>query len=253
MKLHVLAALACTLLMTACDKEEVREDSLVARGRVLFNSTEFDNVFGGTVSCASCHPGGDMDNKKWLLPQLAPDSLSTPTLFGLAQTAPYLWFGESNDLRAVTRTVIEDILLGTVDSLQLDALVAYQLSLVVPANPWKNSDGSLTPAQERGKAVFEHQGKCIVCHSGPAFTNGQNIQVRPGALLANVPSLRWAFATAPYFYDHSKASLSAVVAHYADSVSTVQMTNWGWNSLGVTDIDLTEQEKSDLVEYLRTL
>lgn len=238
----------------SCDAEKLSESSQISRGRDLFNSTKFDNFAGHTLSCGSCHPGGDMDGRKWLLPAVSAESLSTPTLFGVAETAPYLWFANGgSDLRAVTQTVVEDILLGTASADELDDLTAYQLSLVVPANPWRSSDGILTSSQERGKLVFENQGKCSVCHPGPLFTTRDSIQTRAGQGKVDIPSLRWVFATGPYFHDQYASSLVEVIRHYADSVSTAQMTNWGWNTLGIYDIDLTTQEKADLLEYLRTL
>ncbi len=61
------------------------------------------------------------------------------------------------------------------------------------------------------------------------------------------PSLRNVGNTAPYFHDGSKATLEEAVAHYADS-SQIQA--------GKTDlpaIQLDEQERQDLVDFLRTL
>jgi len=243
--------------VASCDKDPVSEDPVVSTGRDLFNSTAFNP--GGTLSCGTCHPGGDMDNRRWHLAFIhdstngVPDSLSTPTLFGVAETAPYLWRGQGgNDLREVTQSVIESYLGGFATESELDALVAYQLSLRVPANPWAGS-GGLTESQERGKRVFDGAGKCGICHSGTAFTGQFAVQIRAGSPPFDIPSLRWVFATAPYFHDGSAVTLRAVVDHYADEVTTTQMTSWGWNALGIYDIGLTDAEKTDLIEYLRTL
>ena len=238
----------------ACDKEIVDEDPQITLGRKLFNDTKFDNVFGQTVSCATCHPGGDMDHKKWSLPPVSLDSVATPTLFGVMDTPPYLWLGEGgNDLKQITRIVIDSILHGSATSEELDALTAYQQSLIVPANPWLNSDGSLTAQQERGKIVFNNQGKCSVCDYGDILTGRFKIQIKPANPQVDVPSIRWIFATAPYFRNHSANTLRQVVDYYADSVKTAQMTTWGWNAKGIFDISLTEPEKADLIEYLKTL
>lgn len=241
-------------LGSSCDKEKVSEDPTITRGRELFNDIKFDNFDNHTLSCGTCHPGGDMDNLKWKLRGFA-DSLSTPTLFGVTETPAYGWFGDrGSDIRGFTKYVIDSLLLGSADSLELDALTAYVQSLVVPANPWRNTDGSLTEAQARGKIVYENQGKCVNCHSGEVSTAKFKIQTRVGKPQVDIPSLRWDFATGPYFYDNSKATLRDVIDFYADSVTTGQMTTWGWNGLGINSkIDLTQQERNDLFEYLRSL
>lgn len=253
-KIILLFSLIIGFVFQACDKETIDEDARITLGRELFNDTKFDEAFNHTVNCATCHPGGDMDHKKWFLPQISTDSVATPTLFGVSDTSPYLWLGNGgNDLKEITRTVIDSILQGSASEEELDALTAYQFSLLVPANPWLNSDGSLTTSQHKGKQVFENQGKCSVCHSGDIFTGKFKIQIKPANPQVDVPSLRWIFATAPYFKDHSATGLRNVVDYYADTVKTAQMTTWGWNSIGIFDIDLTEEEKADLIEYLRTL
>ena len=51
-------------------------------------------------------------------------------------------------------------------------------------NRYRLPDGELTPAQERGKAIFERtvnkigkpipeRNQCAYCHSGPKYTNQQ--------------------------------------------------------------------------------
>lgn len=255
MRYVVLFAVLC---LVSCDKDPVSEDPLVTVGRDLFADPKFSG--SGAVSCETCHPKGDMDNKHYHFPPVhdstggMPNLFATPTLFGVSETGPYLWKGEGgSDLREVTRVVIETIMGGAVTEAELDALVAYQMSLRVPANPWKLPDGRLTTAQERGMKVFDGAGQCNVCHSGAILTNRTTIQIWNSDPQFDVPSLRWIFATAPYFHDGRSETLRDVVDHYADSVTVDQMTSWGWNALGISEIHLSEQEKEDLVEYLRTL
>ncbi|HEX7373639.1 MAG TPA: hypothetical protein VF277_01600, partial [Steroidobacteraceae bacterium] len=66
---------------------------------------------------------------------------------------------------------------GTEDRVtrKLPALQAYQLSLHAPLPP----QGSFDPAAAaRGKVVFEGQGRCAGCHSGPHFTDA-NTRLHP--------------------------------------------------------------------------
>lgn len=248
-RLILLIAFLGLIAMAACDKDEVTEETFIARGRELFNSGKF--------KCGQCHPNGDMDGKAWKLgfpPRVAADSVATPSLFGVRDTPPYLWLGEGgSDIRELTKVVIDSIVKETATDEELDYLAAYQRSLVVPANPWRNSDGSLTESQLRGKNVFENQGHCGKCHSGTAFTGQFKIQIRVNTPPIDVPSLRWIFATAPYFHDHKSLTLTDVINYYADSVTTVQMTTWGWNARGIYDIELSAQERADLLDYLRSL
>jgi cytochrome c peroxidase len=127
---------------------------------------------------------------------------------------------------------------------------------------------ALTLAQWRGYQVFKEPGKgnCVACHMAPNFTdNGfHNIGVKPGkapdlgrfnirqvAALKGAfktPSLRDVELTAPYFRDGSAATLSEVVEHYnrgGDDKSNL--------SNDIKPLKLSDQEKSDLVAFMRSL
>jgi cytochrome c peroxidase len=128
---------------------------------------------------------------------------------------------------------------------------------------------ALTPEQYRGYKVFSNsdKGNCASCHSGPNFTdNGfHNIGIRsPGAnpdvgryAIRKVAAMKGAFKTptlrdveltAPYFRDGSAATLRDVVEHYArggDDRSNL--------SPDMKQLNLSEQDKSDLVAFLRAL
>lgn len=141
---------------------------------------------------------------------------------------------------------------GTEDlvSDKLPALQAYQLSLPAPAAP----AGSFDPgAAARGKLVFEGVGGCASCHSGALFTDA-NAKLHPPADSMAEPEspsyasrsatrqyrtspLKGVWQHAPYFHDGSAATLDEVVRIYDSK-----------RSLG-----LTEQQRSDLAQYLRSL
>jgi cytochrome c peroxidase len=149
------------------------------------------------------------------------------------------------------------------------ALAAFERTLVSRDSPfdrWLAGDAhALTPEQYRGFKVFvdSSKGNCAACHNGPNFTdNGfHNIGVRgedpgryPFRKLAamkgafKTPTLRDIELTAPYFHDGSAATLKDVVEHYVrggDDRSNV--------SPDVRRLDLTPQEKDDLVAFLRAL
>lgn len=132
---------------------------------------------------------------------------------------------------------------------KLAALREYQLSLMVPEPP----AGSFDPAAaERGRAVFSGRGRCASCHlPDDHFTDVNERRLHSPAETGMDPSyaertatrryrttpLRALWQHAPYFHDGSAATLEAVVEHYD----------------GVLALGLTEQEKRELVEYLKSL
>jgi len=130
---------------------------------------------------------------------------------------------------------------------KLPDLESYQLSLAAPAAP----AGTFDPAAAaRGQAVFTGQGQCATCHAGPTFTDA-NTRLHPTTEVPTDPThaqrsatkmyrttpLRGLWQHAPYFHDGSAATLEDVVNRY-DSAKHLQ---------------LTPQQKADLVEYLKSL
>lgn len=130
---------------------------------------------------------------------------------------------------------------------KLPALEAYQLSLAAPPPPAGSFDPS---AVARGRLVFDGQGECATCHSGPAFTDA-NARLhlpsetptdpihaqRSATKMYRTTPLRGVWQHPPYFHDGSAATLADVVERYDAA-----------NGLG-----LTAEQKSDLVEYLKSL
>jgi cytochrome c553 len=130
---------------------------------------------------------------------------------------------------------------------KLDALRAYQLSLATPAPPAGSYD---VAAAERGKALFNGAATCATCHVGEQLTDiNSGILHAPsetgmdGAYAARTTQkayrttpLRGLWQHAPYFHDGSAATLMDVVEHYNQ----------------VRSLALSEQQKRDIVEYLKS-
>ena len=105
----------------------------------------------------------------------------------------------------------------------------------------------------RVKVVFEGAGGCVGCHSGKHFTDANTRLHPPSDSMAEpeTPSyaarsatkmyrttpLRALWQHAPYFHDGSAATLADVVALYNAR----------------RGLNLTAQQASDLVEYLKSL
>jgi cytochrome c5 len=133
---------------------------------------------------------------------------------------------------------------------KLEGLQAYQLSLAAPTPPAGSFDAA---AAARGKVLFENQGGCATCHSGPEFTDA-NIRLHPPAdsmaepetpsyaarsatKLYRTSPLKGVWQHAPYFHNGSAATLADVV----DTYNTKR-------ALG-----LSAPQAADLVEYLKSL
>jgi cytochrome c peroxidase len=149
------------------------------------------------------------------------------------------------------------------------ALAAFQRTVVssdAPFDRWLAGDTkALTPEQYRGYTVFTDPGKgnCAACHKGSNFTdNGfHNIGLKtadPGRFAFRkvaamkgafkTPTLREIEMTAPYFHDGSAATLREVVDYYdrgGEDRSNV--------SIDVKPLNLSAQDKDDLVAFLRSL
>jgi cytochrome c553 len=137
-------------------------------------------------------------------------------------------------------------------SSKLAALRTYQFSLETPNAIPGTFDAD---AAKRGRAVFNSVAGCANCHVGSVYTDvNQGILHTPAEVgqdpiyalrsvtkLYRTTPLRGLWhppqLTGPYFHDGNASTLAAVVDHY------VQLK-------GLT---LTAQQKSDLIEYLKTL
>lgn len=135
---------------------------------------------------------------------------------------------------------------------KLPALLQYQLSLPAPPPPAGSFNRA---AARRGADVFNGAGRCASCHIPPAYTDVQNgpnppflhassevgteaeYAARSATRLYRTTPLRALWQHPPYFHDGSAASLLDVVNHYNT----------------VLTLGLTERQKADLVEFLKTL
>ncbi len=140
------------------------------------------------------------------------------------------------------------------------------VSAEAPFDAWVAGDESaISPAAKRGFAIFEGKGNCAACHSGWRFTDDSfhDIGVATedlgrGALFEGIDVLEHAFKTptlrnvdrrAPYMHNGSERSLGDVVDLY-DAGGRLKRRSL---SAEIRPLGLTEAEKNDLVEFLRSL
>jgi hypothetical protein len=132
---------------------------------------------------------------------------------------------------------------------KLPALQFYQLSIPAPTPPRGSFDAR---AAQAGKMVFNGRARCSKCHVPPLFTEpGWNMHTAAEIGIDAFQSSRspdQRYRTTPlaglftrqkggFYHDGRFADLRSVVEHYNRALA----------------LDLTEQEKADLVEYLRSL
>lgn len=154
------------------------------------------------------------------------------------------------------------------------AIAAFERTVISnnsPFDQWVRGDADAMTAQQiRGFRVFldPDKGNCAVCHQAPNFTDDgfhnlglasydtdspdmgrfahKPIKVLKGAF--KTPTLRDIELTAPYFHDGSANTLAEVVDHYVQGgVVTRDL------SPNMKPLNLTEQEKVDLVAYMGAL
>lgn len=132
---------------------------------------------------------------------------------------------------------------------KLPALHAYQLSLLAPLPPADSFDEA---AASRGQALFEGKANCASCHVPTLFTEpGWDLHTPAEIGIDSFqadrsPDLRyrtsplkglWTHTKGGFYHDGRFATLLDVVNHY----------NTRFN------LGLTDSEKADLVEYLKSL
>ncbi len=130
---------------------------------------------------------------------------------------------------------------------KLPALLQYQLSLQTPRPAVGSFD---TTAAARGRTLFETSARCATCHVPPTFTDA-DVKLHDPAETGMNPlraqrgttdkyrttPLRGLWQHPPYFHDGSAATLADVVDHYT----------------AVFGLTLSDKQKADLVEYLKSL
>ena len=227
------------------------------RGEQIFYSAKY--AFQGHFSCANCHIDATFDGLQW---DLEPDGFGVDivdnrSIEDLTGTEPFKWNGGNPDLptECGPRTEKYFYRSQSYNGQELTDLVSFVLSL--PTRPNRYRNGELSPAQERGKSIFERTkykdgrpipegNQCRYCHSGPKYTNQKQLNVGSGkptdrSPLIDVPHLPDVAYSAPYLHDGSARSLEEIWTVFNPK-----------DTHGVTN-DLTKDELNDLIEYLRTL
>jgi len=216
--------------------------------------------FQGQIGCSSCHIDSTFDGLTW---DLEPDGfgrdiVDNKMIEGIRGTEPYKWNGGNPNIPTECGPRTEKYFWRSenYDDLTLADLAMYARSLSPRPNRWRLPGRELTPAQERGQALFERgtdkfgkpipeNNRCAFCHSGPKGTNQKLFDVGTRKPTDNSGKLKSApldgiALTAPYLHDGSARTLEEIWTVYNPE-----------DKHGRTN-DLTKDELNDLIEYLRT-
>jgi len=144
-----------------------------------------------------------------------------------------------------------------------------------PFDDWQVNDNeaAVSPSARRGFVLFNGKAKCATCHFGGDFNNGgidyRNIGLFNGRELNDsgraaltrktkdlgrfkIPNLRNVAITAPYMHNGIFRTLREVIEYYNDPDKIVPHPI-NRDSLLSTPLHLTETEKQELEDFLRTL
>jgi YVTN family beta-propeller protein len=217
----------------------------VRNGRELFHTVDDRVTRMGSISCASCHPGGGDDGTTW---SFAEGPRQSPALWGgILGTEPFHWDQAVVDMADISRVTIQGRMGGFgLERDDMNDIGAFLDTIPAPAPP-RNAD---LASIARGEAIFfDAAVGCAECHSGASFTDnrahnvgtGTGFAARESATTFATPVLTGLAHSAPYLHDGSAQTLEELI-----------------EILVVTDrmgrgASLDAQGKADLVAFLKTL
>ncbi|MBV9266291.1 MAG: c-type cytochrome, partial [Acidobacteriaceae bacterium] len=149
------------------------------------------------------------------------------------------------------------------------AIAAFERTVITadaPFDRWVNGDEqAISPSAKRGFDVFNGKAHCAECHSGWNFTDsgfhdigvadddlgrGKLLKIEAMQHAFKTPTLRDVSLRAPYLHNGSEPTLEAVVNFYDKGGDAGQRPSLAPE---IQPLHLAEQEKKDLIEFLRAL
>jgi cytochrome c peroxidase len=152
------------------------------------------------------------------------------------------------------------------------ALASFQRTILSGNSPadefdFGGEEDAISDSAKRGLTIFQTKGRCARCHSGFNFTDEkfhnlgidwdtQNVNVGRYTITGEedqigafkTPTLREISKTSPYMHDGRFVTLEEVIEFYdKGGIQNPHLDNT------MVPLNLTTEEKKDLVEYLRAL
>ena len=266
----------------------------IALGKKFFWDTRWSS--SGTVACVSCHrPEHGWGDPRQFSINFAgkPTPRHSPTIVNRLFSDRQLWTGlrpslEEQALRDSNRTdemVVKN--LGSIPAYQAEfrrvfgtelhpdgvakAIASYVRTIVSGNSPYDRfragEKSALSPAAQRGQALFAGRARCVACHAGFNFTDEGYRNIGVGMDRADpdlgrytvtkdeadkgafkTPTLRDVARRGPYMHDGSEKTLADVVAFY-DRGGVKNP----WLSQDIKPLGLNREEQTDLVAFLHAL
>jgi YVTN family beta-propeller protein len=226
---------------------EVKPMTQIRRGEHLFNDGMI--CFQGWQSCASCHSSdARVDGMNW---DNLNDGIGNPknvkSLLLAHQTPPSMAMGVREDAEYAVRAGIRHTLFTVQPEEDCVALDEYLKALQPIPSPWL-VDGGLSPAAERGKALFfDSKVGCAQCHRPPLYTNLKSYDAgtvgrfdKPTDRF-DTPSLIEAWRTEPYLHDGRAVTIEEAITH------------WNREDKRGRTSHLTPEEIAELAAFVRSL
>jgi len=233
--------------------------SKIRYGERLFNSANI--TFRRQFACHSCHPDGHVDGLTYDIEAdgIGVSPVDNRTLRGILDTAPFKWEGTNPSLsrQCGARLAVFFTRLAPFNPEQLSAVDNYITTIPRPPNRYHPVGSRFTPAQRRGREIFERamtadgrlippENRCVTCHNPPYFTDRRLHDIgtrhtsdRQGKF--DTPHLNNIYDSAPYLHNGMAATLEEIWTVFNPE-----------DRHGVTN-DLTKDQLNDLIEYLKTL
>jgi cytochrome c peroxidase len=226
------------------------------------------------VTCFDCHVNGHTNAATHLVGDIRPQQhrhrIDTPTLRGVNIQR---LFGSQRALKTVEDfTEFEqraayfdgDPVIATKKGVnilergsQVHMMGEFQALLDFPPAPKLRWDGKLDPAKAteqelRGQEVFFGKGQCATCHAAPYYTDNlmHNLQVERFFKEHDVNG-RWASADGPIKTFPLRGIKDSPPYLHDGRLLTLEATVEFFNL--VLELKLSDQEKADLVTFLRAL
>jgi len=230
----------------------------IRRGERVFSSAAY--TFQHQFSCRSCHPDGHVDGLSYDFDGdgIGDNLLDNRSLMGVSGTGPFKWNGKNPSLEVQCGPRFARVLMRT-DPIPPDVLhdLTTFINSLPPSRVPHSPDGKLTPAQERGKAIFfairtpdgqpiPRERRCSTCHRPPLYTVRLSFNVGTKGPYDtteafDTPHLLGIAASAPYLHDGRAQSLEEL------------WTLYNTNDLHGVSSYMNKIQLNDLVEFLKTL